>query len=169
MKFFKISLSVVLGMLLAANMAFAQGQQQQQPPPQQQEPAVDPESVTDEELAMFAEISNKAEEVQADAEEKVSELVEDEGMEMDRFQEIMMSQQNPQMSEEVEVSDEENEKIEKIQPEIMEINQDAQEQFVTIIEDEGLDPQRFQEIFQAIQSSPELMERFEEIQGNNEG
>lgn len=154
---------IALGAIISTTTAF--GQQQQMP--QQPEP-LSPDEITDEDLVMVSNISNAAEGIQQEADEKVRGIVEDEGLEFERFQEIVMAQQNPQMAGQVEVSDEEQATLEKVQPELMQVNQQAQQQYMQTIEEEGLSVQKFQQIAQAIQAHPEVAERFEEINGNGQ-
>lgn len=150
---------IALGAILSTATVF--GQQQQMPQP------LSPEEVTDEDLQMVSNISKQAEGIQQEADEKIRGIIEDEGMEFSRFQEIVMAQQNPQMAGEVEVSEEEQKTLETVQPELMQANQQAREQYMQTIEEEGLTVQRFQQIAQAIQAHPEVAERFEKINGEN--
>ncbi|MFH5831318.1 DUF4168 domain-containing protein [Halalkalibaculum sp. DA3122] len=148
-------------LFIAASVAYAQGGQQQMQPPQ---PAA-PEDVSDEELQKFSNITDSAQSIQQEVQSEVQTLVEDEGMEFARFQKIMMSQRNPQSS--VQPSQEEQEKIKTIQPELMKINKQAQQQFVQLIQDEGLTPQRFQQIMRGVQTNQELKQRLQSVQGES--
>lgn len=151
----RYSFIIILGAIFSTATAFAQV-------PQQPEP-LNPEEITDEDLQMVSNISDSAEGIQQEADEKVKVIIEDEGMEFTRFQEIVMSQQNPQMAGEVDLTEEEQETLEKVQPELTQVNQEAQQQYMETIEAEGLTVQKFQQIAQAIQAHPEVAERFEEI------
>lgn len=162
MKFLKSTAPLVLGLLLVAGSVFAQGQQMQQP--------AQPDSITDEELEKFSDISTEAQKIQQQTQQKVDSMLADKEMDMQRFQEIMMSQQNQQNpqaqgSDSVEITEQEQETIDEIQPKLMQIQQQSQQEFVSIIQDNGLNPQRFQQIMQAVRSNPEVMKRFQEIAG----
>lgn len=156
MKFLKTTLTFVAAMLLMAGTVIGQGQQMQQQQAQ-------PDDITDEELENFVTIFNQSQEIQEKSQEKLEGILEDEDMDLQRFQTIMMSQQNPQMGDSVEMTEEEEETIERIQPQLMEINQESQQEFVEVIQDNGMEPQRFQQIMQAVQSDPDVAERFQEI------
>ncbi|HLR25834.1 MAG TPA: DUF4168 domain-containing protein [Fodinibius sp.] len=155
MKFFKNMMPVLLGFLLIAG-SVAQGQQKQQP--------TESDSVTDSELKKFADVSVESQKVQREMTEQVDSMLSEEDMDMQRFRQIMLSKRNPQMADSIEVSDKEEETMKKIQPKLMKLNQEAQQEMVSIIQDNGLEPQRFQQIMQAVRTQPKVMERFQKIQ-----
>lgn len=158
MKFFKSTISILLMLFVAVSAVVAQGGQQGPPMPQ---PA---DTVSDGELQKFVKVTDSAQSIQKDIQSQVQTLVEDEGMEFSRFQEIMMSKQNPQASGEVQTNPDEEKTIKSIQPQLMKIQQQAQQQFVQLIQDEGLSPQRFQQIMRAVQTNPEMQQRLQEMQ-----
>lgn len=147
---------------VAAATAFAQVGQQQTPP----QPAM-PDSVSDQEMQKVVKVTDSMQTIQEEARSEVEDAVKEEGMEFARFQKIMMSKQNPQASGQVETTEKEEQAIEKIQPKVMKISQEAQQQFVQVIQEEGLTPQRFQQIMSAVQSDPEMRKRFEEAQSSD--
>lgn len=157
----RYSFIIILGAIFSTVTAFAQVSQQPEP--------LNPDEITDDDLQMVSNISDSAQGIQQEADEKVKGLVESEGMEFPRFQEIVMSQQNPQMAGEVEISEDEQASLEKLQPELTQVTQEAQQKYVETIEAEGLTVQKFQQIAQAIQTHPEIAERFEEIRNGSQG
>ena len=64
--------------------------------------------------------------------------------------------ENRSLSERVNELEEEK-KIKNIQPKLMKINQQAQQEFVQLIQQEGFTPRRFQQIMRAVQMSAELL------------
>lgn len=160
MKIFKQTLPFVLGIVLISPSLFAQGQQMQ---------GAQPDSITDQELKKFVNTTGSLQTIQQETREEVETLVQKEGMEFERFQEIMMSKQNPQMAQDVEVTDKEEEAIKNVEPQLAEISKGAQQQFVQAIQQEGLTPQRFQQIMQAVRSNPDVSQRFQELAGDPEG
>ncbi|HBQ60235.1 MAG TPA: hypothetical protein DD671_11600 [Balneolaceae bacterium] len=134
--------------------------------PQQPEP-LSPEEVTDEDLEMVASVSQAAQGIQQEADSKMRKVIEEEGMEYNRFQQIMMAMQNPQMAQQIDISSEEQQTIQSVQPELQQINNEARTQYMQAIEEEGLTPQKFQQLAVTIQSNQEVADRFEEI--SNEG
>ncbi|MFD2532884.1 DUF4168 domain-containing protein [Gracilimonas halophila] len=162
-KLMRYTFLVLLGVIFGTTAIYAQ--QQQMPP--QPEP-LSPEEVTDEHLEKISNVTQAGQGIQEEADNKMREVIEDVGMEFQRFQQIMMAQQNPQLANQLQLSSEEQETLQEIQPELMKINQEAQQQYMAKIEEEGLSIQEFQQIAQAIQAHPEVAERFEEINSPEE-
>ncbi|HKL17942.1 MAG TPA: DUF4168 domain-containing protein [Halalkalibaculum sp.] len=157
MNFFKKTVPVVLGILLMAGSAFAQGQQMQQ----MQNAQAD--SVSDKELEKFVETAQDLRSIQENIQSEVQGMVQEEDMTFQRFQQIMMSKQNPQMAKKVEVTDEEEAVIKEMQPKLQKIQQEANQKQMSAIQENGLTPQRFQQIAQAVQSDPAMMKRFQQM------
>lgn len=158
MKFFKQSAAFVLGFMLMAGSAFAQGQMQQQMQQSQ------PDSISDEDLQKFAAVTQ---EVNEKIDEEISSLLSDKEMSPERFEEIMMAQNNPQQAQAgdsagaaADVTDEEQATVDEVQPKLMEVQQ---KEVMNAMENNGLEPQRFQAIVQALQSDPETVQRYREI------
>ncbi len=161
MQFIRTTLSLCLMLFVVASVAVAQGGQQQM----QQPPPAEPDSVSDTELQKFANVTDSAQTIQQNIRSEVQTMVEDQGMEFTRFQEIMQSRQNPQAGS-PETTQEEQETIKKIEPQLMQLNKKAQQQFVQIIQDEGLSPTRFNQIMRGVQAHQELQKRLQAIQGD---
>jgi hypothetical protein len=155
---FKYTFIILLGALMTTATAIAQ--QQQMPP--QPEP-LSPEEVTDEDLQTLSDITKIGQGIQEEAEAKMKVVVEEGGIEFQRFQQIMMAQQNPQLASQIELTEGEQSTLQELQPDLMEINQEAQQQYIAAIEEEGMGLERFQQVAQAIQAHPEVAERFQEI------
>ncbi|WP_020402686.1 DUF4168 domain-containing protein [Gracilimonas tropica] len=154
----KNSLTLILGLLFISGSALAQ---QQQMPPQPK--PLSPEEVSDQDLQMVANVSKAAEGIQQEANSRMKKVLEDEGMQFSRFQQIMMAMQNPQMSQQVDVTEEEQKTIQTVQPNLQKINNEARSKYVKAIQDEGLTPQKFQQLALTIQTHQEVADRFEEI------
>jgi hypothetical protein len=160
MKFFKRIMPLFVGLLVMAGSAVAQVQQA----PQQQAPQpANADSITDQELQKFAKVSTEMQTIRQGMSQKVDSMLAETDMEMERFQKIMMSKRNPKMADSVSVSSEEQATIKKIQPKLMKLSQGAQQKMVGIIKEEGLQPQRFQQLMQAVRSNPEVMKRFKKL------
>lgn len=155
MTFFKKSAALLLGFVLMAGSAFAQGNMQQQMQQTQ------PDNITDEELEKFAAVTQ---DVNKKVNEAVDSLLADKDMNPERFQEIMMSQRNPQDS--ADVTDQEQKTVDEVQPKLM---QTQQQELMGAIKANGLQPQRFQAIVQALQTNPEVGKRYREIVGAQQG
>ncbi len=152
------TLVIMMGVILSTGTIFAQ---QQQMPPQPQ--PLSPDEVTDAQLEMVLNVSQSVQGMQQEADTKMREVIAEQDMEYSRFQQIMMAQQNPQMAGQLNLTEEEKTTIQEVQPELQKITQEIQQGYMTAIQDEGLTPQKFQQIAQAIQAHPEVAERFEAI------
>lgn len=150
------------GLLLMTGSAVAQVQQPQQQPAQS-------DSITDAELKKFANVTTESQKVHQKMRNDVDSMLAEQDMKMERFRKIMMSKRNPQMADSVEVTAEEEKKMKAIQPKLMEMQQKSQQEMVSIIQDNGLQPQRFQQIMQAVRTNPEVMKRFQEIASTDSG
>ncbi|NGP89545.1 DUF4168 domain-containing protein [Fodinibius halophilus] len=160
MKIFKRSAVFILGFFLVAGVAFAQGQQMMQ------QQTAQPDSISDKELKKFATANQKMQKVRGDIQKKmmseVKAALEDKEMDEQRFQQIMMSKRNKK-ADSINVTPKEEQTIKEIQPKLMKVQQGAQQQMMSVIQESGLNPQRFQVIMRAVQSNPEVMKRFQKI------
>lgn len=154
MKIFKHSIALALGFFLVAGAAFAQGQQMQQ---------AQPDSITDKDLKKFAAVTSEVQKIQQRSQKKVQSILDDTDMDMQRFQQIMMSKRNPKMSDSMQVTDEEKKIIKEIRPKLMKMQQSSRKEMMGAMQDNDLSPQRFQAIMRAVQSNPEVMKRFQKI------
>jgi hypothetical protein len=123
--------------------------------------ATETENVSDSELQLFVKAYNGIQEISQKAQEEMVVAVQNEGMEVERYNEILNSTRNPETSVELN-SDEElvfnaaSEKVEKIQ---IQAQQDMQEKIIAV----GLDLARYQEIAAALQTDEALNQRFQEL------
>ena len=138
--------------------ASAQAQFQQPAPPQQDIP-----EVTDQELKTFVDASMKAQQIQTEAQIEMVTIVEEEGLEVETYNKILQGMQMGQSAEEMEVSESDVEKFEVASAQIGEIEQDMEAKLIAAIEDEGLELDRFQEIFMAVQTNPELQQKMQQM------
>ena len=154
MKLFKRFFPVALGLLLLSGTAFAQGMQMN---------TAKADTVTDAELENFVEATKEVQMMRQELQLEMQNMIKDEGMEVQRFQKIMQSQQNPQAAGNVEVTEEEQEIINKIQPKLQEMGQKAQQEQISVIEDNDLTLQRYQQIAQTIRSNPAMMQKVQKM------
>ncbi|MEX0680337.1 MAG: DUF4168 domain-containing protein [Balneolales bacterium] len=137
----------------------AQGQFQQVPPDQAEEI---PE-VTDDELQVFVDASMQAQQIQMESQMEMIAIVEEEGLDVETYNEILQSRQMGQSDDEIEVESEEIEKFETASELVGAIEQEMEGKLISAIEEEGLELDRFQQIFVAIQSSPELQQKMQQM------
>ncbi|MEX0684755.1 MAG: DUF4168 domain-containing protein [Balneolales bacterium] len=155
----KISLNV-FALLIAMSFTWAAQAQFQQEMPQQEKVELD-----DQELDVFIEGLVKAQEVQNESQMKMIEKVEDDGLGVDKFNEIhqamgmaMQTGEEP----EIEATPEEMASYEALSEEIEQISMEADEEITIAIEEEGMEMPRFQEILAAVQTDPQLQQQIQE-------
>jgi cytoskeletal protein RodZ len=159
MKLFK-SLSIALvAILFGSGALFAQVQQQAPQMPDFPTSA----DVSDNEIEQLVNAIIELGPVQEKTQERIAEAVEAENLSFDRFQQLMMAMQNPQMADQVDVSDEEMATLQTIQPKLMEIQGEAETEMVAKIEENGLTAERYQQIIMGAQQDPELLARVETL------
>ncbi len=163
MKFFKSISIALIAILFGAGSLFAQVQQQQAPPQQQMPDLPTSAEVSDEEIEKVASAINELGPIQVEAQEKMAEAVEEEDITFERFQQMMMAMQNPQMADQVNITDEEMAKLQTLQPTLMEIQSDTDEKMIEKIEDNGLSIERYQNIVMAAQQDEDLRARVEAL------
>jgi hypothetical protein len=156
MTFFKSLSMTALILVFFAGVAFAQVQQQPQMP--DLPTSVD---VTDEEITLLVVTLNDLGPIEEKAQRQIEDAVESEDLSFNRFREMMMAMQNPQMAGEANITDEEMTKIQNLQPKLMEIQGEAEQEMIAKIEDNGMTIQRYQEIIMGAQQDPELMQRLQ--------
>ncbi len=133
-----------------------QGQGQQQMP---ELPTSD--DVSDEELTQLVDAINALTPVQEKLQGEIEQIVNEEDISFERFQEMMMAMQNPQMADQANITEEEQQEIQTLQPKLMEAQGAAQEEMLAVIEDNGLTTERYQQIIMGAQQDTELRERVE--------
>jgi len=150
--------SCMAAMLLVFVTVSAQAQFQQPP----QEPQETPD-VSDEELQVFVDASIKAQQIQTESQMEMIAVVEEEGLEVETYNEILQAMQMGQSPDELEIPATEVEKFETASEIIGNIEQEMEVELVAAIEDEGMNLERYQQIFTAIQTSPELQQKMQQM------
>ncbi|WP_069132125.1 DUF4168 domain-containing protein [Rhodohalobacter halophilus] len=159
------SISIALiALLIGAGAVSAQVQQQQPQMPD----LPSNEDVSDEEIEMVASAINELGPIQVEAQEKMAEAVEEEDITFERFQQMMMAMQNPQMADQVNITDEEMSKLQTLQPALMEIQSETDEKMIAKIEENGLTIERYQGIVMAAQQDEQLRNRVEALLDDEE-
>lgn len=152
----KISMNVFT-LLFAMTYALAAQAQFQQEMPQQE-----PVEVSDAELDVFIEGLVKAQQVQNESQMKMIEMVEEDGLGVEKFNEIHESLQMGTEDGEVDATPEEMASYEELSESIYELQMEADEQITAAIEEEGMEMPRFQEILAAVQTDPALQQQIQQ-------
>ncbi|MFW5658086.1 MAG: DUF4168 domain-containing protein [Bacteroidota bacterium] len=120
--------------------------------------------ISKKELKQFASAFKKVQVIDQKAQANMVTAVEEEGLEVQRYNEIQQAQQDP--DQEVDATPEELNKYETASEELETIREQARQQMHEKIIDEGFSINRYQEIAVAIQNDPELQQKLQEyLQG----
>lgn len=141
---------LVLGFLFGAFQVMAQ-----EPVPQEQQQArVD---FSENELKSFVKANERIMEIQQESQQKMLKVIEEEGLTLERFNEILESQQDPQ--KQTNASEQEMQSFNNAAEFIIVEGQKVEQQLITTIEEEGLDVGTYQEILLAYQQNAGIQER----------
>jgi hypothetical protein len=120
--------------------------------------------VTDEELKRLVKVNNKIMPIQRALQAEQIEAVEDAGMEVERFSQLANAMQQGASSDDMNASEREMETFGEVMQEIMKLENEANDKIIGVIEDNDFEIERFQQIFTALQTDPELQEKFMQYQ-----
>ncbi|MDI6402505.1 DUF4168 domain-containing protein [Balneolaceae bacterium ANBcel3] len=143
--------------LFANATAHAQFEQPQQP---QMQEAIE---VSDEELKKFVDASISAQQIQTESQMQMMAVVEEEGLDVDTYNTIIQGMQAGETAEDMEVTSDQMDQFESAYAQIGEIEQEAETKLIAAIESEGMDIERFQQVFAAVQQSPELQQKMQQM------
>lgn len=147
----KKSISMAAFLLLGASTLMAQIPQQQ---PQQQQPSAD---FSDEQLEQFAVAFQEVQEMNSGVQDEMMGAIEEEGLDVERFNKIQQAQQNPEAKKDI--SEEEMKKFENCMQAIQKVQMQAQKKMESAVQESGLDMNTFQQIMRAMQENPEIQQK----------
>ena len=150
--------------MAGASVAVAQ-EPVQQAPVQTQEVKEDFE---EEELNCFLNASSKINEIQMEAQGEMMKIVENEGLSVEKFNQIAETQQAPDSSA-TQPDPKEVESFQKAAEKITGMQQTVEGKMVKAVEDEGLEVETYMQIAQAYQTSPKLKGVLDEMMKEKQG
>lgn len=115
------------------------------------------EDFSDDELKSFVKANEKVMAIQMEAEQNMVKAIEEEGLTVDRFHQILEEQRDPQRG--TETSAEELKSFNNAAKVILEENAKVEEQMTTSIEEQGIDIETYKQIMLAYQQSPAIQSR----------
>lgn len=130
--------------------------------PMQQEQQQVNTDFSDEELEDFVEVYVKASEIQQENETAMMQAIEEEDLELQRFNEILTARQNQESVQEMDATAEELASFNKAAEKIMQVQQDAQNEINQLIEEE-IGAEKYQQIAMAYQQSPDVQQKVNEM------
>jgi hypothetical protein len=148
----RIFATTIMSMFVAVVFA-----QQQMPMPQQQEVSTD---YSNEEIETFVEANLEVTKVQQEAEKKAMGIIEENDLELDRFNEIVAIQQG--QSDE-EASPEEMEAFNAAAQEIMANNQKTQSKMIAALDKYDISQEKYQQIMMAYQQDEEFRKKVDTV------
>ncbi|HET8854366.1 MAG TPA: DUF4168 domain-containing protein [Salinimicrobium sp.] len=122
------------------------------------------EAISDEEISKFAITFQKMRVMNQKMQKEMTGVISEKNMEIARFNKIHKANLDP--SVDVEITEEEQEKYEKIVSQLDEMQLSYRKKMEETITASGLTPQRYQQISKRLQTDKELQERLKaELQG----
>ena len=118
-------------------------------------------SVSEEEMKQFATSIQQVEIVNQQAQQEMVSVVEKEGLEVQRYNEMQQADMDP--DREIDATGEEMEKYDQATEELGKIHARTQEKMQESITEEGLTVDRYQEIATIISNDPEMQQKLREI------
>lgn len=119
-----------------------------------------PNDISEEELEKFVAIDMQLQPMQQEAQQKMIATVEENGMAVEKFQEIAQSQQQGDTAA---FSEAELQSFNEINEDLSEIDNQLRQEAQTKIEEEGVTIERYQEIAIALNQDPNLQQKIQEI------
>ncbi len=145
---------VAAGILLTSTVYAQQGTTEA--PPQEVK-----EDYTQDELKTFIEANQKITKVQQQMEQKMMQSISDGGMEVNKFNEILTSKQNPDA--EVQASEEDLAQFDAISQEIISLQQGMQQELVTAVKEAGMDVEVYDQMMYAYQNSEKVQQEVNKL------
>lgn len=157
------SLCLFIFMAGTAMAQVAEPQQEQgvqQPAQQEQQPVRD--NFSPEELEKFVDVYVQVVEIQQQNETVMMQAIEQENLDINRFNEILQSQQQQQTATDINATAEEMAAFNNAAQKIMEVQRDANTEMQQVIE-QDLGIETYEQIVVAYQQNPEVQQRVNEL------
>jgi len=133
------------------------------PTPQSQAQEAPQIQVSPEELQKFANAIKQLQVTYQKFQTLMVQAVEDEGLSQERFTEIYLAQQNPEVKPQTEITQKEEQDFEKAFMKVEKIQQENQSQMKQVVEAKGLEVQHFNQIFVATLQDPALRKKVRQM------
>jgi hypothetical protein len=156
---------VVLALLLAHAVASAPASAQQSKP-QPPAPAPAPVDVKAEELQKFSNAMKQLQNIEQQTVTQMRQVVKTEGLSEERFMEIYRAQQEPNARSAAKITPKEQQLFEQASTKLGKIQEESQKKMVEVVNKQGLDIQRFNQILAAVRQNPELQKKVQQMLGS---
>ncbi len=119
------------------------------------------ENFSEAELKSFVEANERVTKIQQETQQKMVQAIEDEGLTVDRFNEILQAQQDTEKK--TDASSEELVSFNSAAQVIMIENKKTETKMETAIQEQGLDLDTYHEIIVAYQQSPKVKSKIDDL------
>lgn len=131
-----------------------------------QDPSAQPsveirDDFSDDELKSFVKASKRITAIQMETEQKMVQAIENEGLTVDRFHQILEEQRNPQGATQTSV--EELKSFNNAAQTIIQVNRKIEQQMAASVEEAGINIERYNQIMVAYQQSPAIQSRVDKF------
>ncbi|ACK69116.1 hypothetical protein PCC7424_0657 [Gloeothece citriformis PCC 7424] len=124
------------------------------------------QNISNKELQQFAQIIQKVYTVEQETTEKMVVTIQEEGMSIDRFNDIVKWKKNSQESPNPSVSDAEMQTFDKLVTKIAQLQEQADTKIKEIFTSQELQIDRFNQILEAVRQDPSLQSQVQQILAN---
>lgn len=117
--------------------------------------------VSDKELNMFADAYQSVQMANQEAQQKMMKMIQDKGMDVQRFQEIQQASANP--NQESDATAEEMKKHQELVGEFQKMQPQLQKEMENAVVSSGLSMERYQAVASALQNDQALQQKLQKI------
>jgi hypothetical protein len=129
--------------------------------PANADPQSSSERVSDEELKQYLLATFMAQSIYNDDNMRMADTLKSHGLDVDIYNRILSSMKMGESQQEIEASEANVTKFRKVSPTINDMQESMERKIVSAIESNGMELERFDEIFELIQQQPALKLRVE--------
>lgn len=161
-----IVLSGLVGAFVVATSSLAYSQTSTAVP-QMMAQANSTTEISPEELQQFAQTLKQLRQIEVQAQQQMAQAVQAQGLTPERFMEILgQNQQNQDSQPAADVSGDEKEKFDQALTQVRGILQEAESQKLQVLQAQGMEPERFNQIIAAVQEQPSLQQQVQQLLQN---
>ncbi|MGV0025609.1 DUF4168 domain-containing protein [Phormidesmis priestleyi] len=139
-------------------------------PAQAQKPAPAPQAApaassqpSKDEVQKFAGAIKQILVINKTSEQQAVQAIQGEGLTPQRFDEIYKTQANPKATPTSQIQPKERQSYDRVVVKLVSIQKDSQAKMEKAVQDQGLNVQRFNQIFEAIQKNPQLKQEVQQL------
>lgn len=124
--------------------------------------------ISDAQLENFIAASQEMSQVQQGVQQEMIKTIQDEGLDVNKFNEMAAQKQNPNQETSMEISEEDQAAFDNAMKKVQGRQMEMQKEMELVINDNGLDMAEFQQIQRAYQQDKELQQKVNQIMQNKQ-